>query len=373
MSDVERLAARMIGIGFGGASVTQDARALMTRGVRNVIFFARNAESPEQFASLTREVKSATNEPVLTSIDQEGGRVMRLKEPFTPVPSMREVGRAGDEKLAYEIGRVLGREIRAVNIDVDLAPVLDVDTNPGNPVISSRSFGPSPELVAKMGVAVIRGLQDVGVAACAKHFPGHGDTSKDSHHELPVLPHDVNRLEEVELPPFVAAVKAGVASAMTAHVIYTPIDSYPGTLSQAIMQGLLRKKLGFEGYLMSDDMQMKAISEHYGFDDAIIHTVNAGVDLIWLCHSPELQNRGIEAIVKATEKKQVTLERLQEASRRLDTMIAKYWKPAGDADMSQIGTAEHRALAAKIAAMAGENARDDSEDPTERFIRQQKT
>src|SRR5688500_17256099 len=192
MNDLKQLAARMVGIGFGGDSLTADARALIGRGVRNVIFFSRNVTSPLQFASLVADVKSAAADPLMTSIDQEGGRVMRLREPFTPVPSMRDVGKAGDEKLAYEIGRVLGREIRAVNVDVDLAPVLDVDTNPGNPVISSRSFGPSPELVTKMGVAVLRGLQDEGVGATGKHFPGHGDTSKDSHHELPELPnHDL--------------------------------------------------------------------------------------------------------------------------------------------------------------------------------------
>src|SRR5687767_7340061 len=231
MRDLQALAARMVGIGFGDTEMTADARALIGRGVRNIIFFSRNVVSPQQFAALVAEVKSAAGEPLMTSIDQEGGRVMRLREPFTPVPSMRDVGRAGDEKLAYEVGRVLGREIRAVNIDCDLAPVLDVDTNPGNPVISSRSFGASPELVAKMGVAVIRGLQDEGVAACGKHFPGHGDTNKDSHHELPMLAdHDLARLGEVELPPFEAAVKAGVACIMTAHVIYSGVDKLPGTL-----------------------------------------------------------------------------------------------------------------------------------------------
>src|SRR5437016_6790227 len=189
-----------------------------------------------------------------------------MREPFTLVPSMREVGQAGDEKLAYEVGRVLARELRAVNFDMNLAPVLDVDTNPGNPVISSRSFGGSSELVTKLGVAVLRGLQQNGVAACAKHFPGHGDTNKDSHKELPTLAgHDLPRLLRVELPPFEAAIHAGVASVMTAHVIYAPIDSAnPGTMSAAILEGLLRKRLGFDGLVLSDDMQMKAIADHFG-------------------------------------------------------------------------------------------------------------
>src|SRR5688572_8578469 len=202
----------MVGIGFGGTTPTDDARALFKRGVKNCIFFARNFESPQQAFDLTREVKScALDGTIMTSVDQEGGRVLRLREPFTLVPSMRQVGQAGDEQLAYEVGRILARELRAVNLDMNLAPVLDVDTNPGNPVISSRSFGPSTAIVAKLGVAVIRGLQENGVGACAKHFPGHGDTNKDSHHELPTLPHDIVRLLQVELPPFEAAVKAGVS------------------------------------------------------------------------------------------------------------------------------------------------------------------
>src|SRR5437870_13393941 len=180
MDDCSGLAAKMVGIGFVGAELTSEARALIRRGVGNVILFSRNVESPPQLAELTYQTKSAAgDQPLMMSVDQEGGRVLRMREPWTAVPSMRQVGRAGDEKLAEQIGRVLARELRAVNFDMNLAPVLDVDTNPGNPVISSRSFGGLSELVTRLGVAVIRGLQDNGVAACAKHFPGHGDTNKD--------------------------------------------------------------------------------------------------------------------------------------------------------------------------------------------------
>ena len=267
-----------------------------------------------------------------------------------------------------------GGELRAVNIDIDLAPVLDVDTNPGNPVISSRSFGPATEVVTKLGVAVMRGLQDAGVAACAKHFPGHGDTSKDSHKELPTLPHDVERLMRIELPPFEAAIEAGVASVMTAHVIYSPIDKLPGTLSRTIIDGLLRKRLGFDGYVMSDDMQMKAIADHYGFEDAIVLAVNAGVDLLWICHSSEKQNQAIEVLVKALESGEVTVDRLEEASRRRNVVAEKYAKPAAAKPaFAMIGAAEHRAIAERILELAGESEGADAEDPTERFVRQQKT
>jgi beta-N-acetylhexosaminidase len=357
----------MVGIGFVGPSLTDDARALIGRGVRNVILFARNVDSPQQLANLTYEVKAAASSPLMMSVDQEGGRVLRMREPFTLVPSMRQVGRAGDENLAYQVGRILARELRAANFDMDLAPVLDVDTNPGNPVISSRSFGADVQLVTRLGVAVIRGLQESGVAACAKHFPGHGDTNKDSHHELPTLPdHDLARLDRVEIPPFVAAIGTGVASVMSSHVIYGKVDAkYPGTLSRPILDDLLRKRLGFDGLVMSDDMQMKAIADHYGFDDAIVLGAKAGIDLFWICHSVELQNRAIEVLARSVPR-----ERMEEASRRIDAVFARYVKPARrEPDMSVIGCAEHRAIAAEIERHAGEIVVDD--DPTERFVRQQ--
>jgi beta-N-acetylhexosaminidase len=309
----------------------------------------------------------------MMSVDQEGGRVLRMREPFTLVPSMRQIGQVADEQLAFQIGRVLARELRAVNFDMNLAPVLDVDTNPSNPVISSRSFGGSTELVSRLGVAVMRGLQENGVAACAKHFPGHGDTNKDSHHELPTLPqHDMDRLNRVELPPFRAAIEAGVASVMSAHVIYSQIDPVnPGTMSSAILDGILRKRFGFDGLVMSDDMQMKAIADHYGFDESIVRAAEAGIDLFWICHSVELQNRAIDVLIRAAESGALRPQRLEEASRRFDVVAAKYVK-SGSATpaMDAIGTAEHRALAERITALAAETT--DGEDPTEAFVRQQR-
>jgi beta-N-acetylhexosaminidase len=373
MSNLERLAAKMVGIGFIGPSPTQEARALIARGVRNVILFTRNVESPTQLARLTLEIKAAADSPLMMSVDQEGGRVLRMREPFTAVPSMRQVGRAGDERLAFEVGRILAGELRAVNFDMNLAPVLDVDTNPTNPVISSRSFGGSTELVSRLGVAVVRGLQDNGVGACAKHFPGHGDTNKDSHKELPVLPnHDLDRLLRVELPPFAAAVETGVASVMTSHVIYSPIDpKYPATLSRTILDGLLRTRLGFDGLVMSDDMQMHAIADNYGFDEAIVLGANAGVDLFWICHSVELQNRAIDVLIRAAERGEIPRVRLEEASRRLDAVMAKYVRPPRrEPAMEVIGCAEHRAIAAEIERRAGVETITD-EDATDRFIRQQ--
>lgn len=373
MRDIERLAARMVGIGFGGTELCAEARALIGRGVGSAIFFARNVESPAQFASLVADVKDAGGaRPVMTCIDQEGGRVMRLGEPFTRVPSMRQVGRGGDPALAREIGRILGRELRAVNIDVDLAPVLDVDTDPGNPVISVRSFGADAELVARLGVEVIRGIQEQGVGACGKHFPGHGDTRQDSHVDLPSLPHGIERLNAVELRPFVAAIAAGVASIMTAHVIYSAIDAHPATLSAAILDDILRKRLGFDGVVMSDDMQMKALADHYPFDDAIVRAARAGVDLFWICHSLELQNRAIEVLAKAVTDGALPRATIESAGHRLDVLSARYVKPPlRGALPTFIGCPAHQAVADEIRHRAGDVAA--GEDPTERFVRQQRT
>ena len=372
--DVERLAARMVGIGFHGHDLVGAPKELIRRGVRNVILFSRNIEDPSQLARLNHEIKAAAGDsPLMISVDQEGGRVLRMREPFTIIPSARELGRIGDEKLAYQIGCILAREARAVNFDMDLAPVMDVDTNPANQVICSRSFGDCSKLVARMGVAVLRGLQDNGVGACVKHFPGHGDTLKDSHHELPTLPdHDLERLLKIELPPFEAAIKAGVAGVMSSHVIYTPIDGvYPATLSHAIIDGILRKRLGFNGLVASDDMQMKAIADHYGFDDALIHGALAGVDLFWICHSADLQDRAIRVLAKAVEAGDIPRSRLEEAIRRQDVVFARFVRPAHRAPRADvIGAAAHKALADRIRRLADVTIAD-GEDPTEVFARQQ--
>jgi beta-N-acetylhexosaminidase len=373
MRDLHRLAARMVGIGFVGTSLPTEARDLIRLGVRNCILFARNIETPQQLAGLTCDIKAVPGvDPLMMSVDQEGGRVLRMREPFTLIPAMRQVGQAGREDLALEIGKVVAREVRAVNFDMNLAPVCDVDTNPGNPVISSRSFGQTPELVAQLASALVRGIQSQGVAACAKHFPGHGDTNKDSHHELPTLPtHDMARMIDVELPPFEAAIKAGVAGVMTAHVIYNPIDPiYPGTMSRKILGGILREQLGFNGLVVSDDMQMKAIADHYGFDDAVVRAVDAGVDLLWICHTTELQARAIDVIAKAVAGGHLPRRRLEEAARRQDAVFARFVKPANPKpDLDVIGCAEHQAVADRIKQLAGTLV--DAEDPTDAFARQQ--
>jgi beta-N-acetylhexosaminidase len=376
---LEKSIARMFCIGFPGPRVTDAARGLVARGVRSVVLFARNVESPAQVAGLCTELKSLTGgggggggAPLLTCIDQEGGRVRRLRDGFTHIPSMRALGQTADAALAHDVGRVLARELRAVNIDVNFAPTLDVDTNPANPVIGDRSFGSDCQLVSRMGTALIRGLQENGVAACGKHFPGHGDTSQDSHHDLPRLPHPIERLEQIELPPFRAAVNAGVAMIMTSHVVFEPIDpDYPATMSEPVLHGILRERMKFDGVIISDDLEMKAISANFGIEEVLVRGANAGVDLFAIAHDPALQNRAIDAMIKAVARGDVPAERVAEANRRIDALMARYAHATASAgqQVGQLNSAEHRAVMARIGALVEENGDDgngngNGNDPT---------
>ena len=310
---------------------------LLRRGVSGIILFARNLRSPtpQHMARLCAKLKDAVDRPLLTSIDHEGGHVVRMRDGFTSIPPMREIGGSNDVDRARQIGETMGRELRAANIDLDFAPVMDVDTNPANPVIGDRSFGADPDLVARMGVAVIEGLQSQHVAGCAKHFPGHGDTLQDSHHDLPSLPHDLARLRKIELPPFQAAIRANVASIMTAHVVFRAIDAeHPATMSRRVLDGLLRREFGYDGVIISDDLEMKAIADHYGTEQAIIAGVNAGVDLFLVCHTLEQQNLAIDSLVRAVQSGDVKRERIEEAGRRIDALIERFHNPPHAASRS---------------------------------------
>ena len=367
MTDLDRAVARMFCIGFDGYAIPPHVEKLIDRGISGVALFKRNVESPRQFAKLCSDLKRRAGRPFIVCVDQEGGRVLRLRDSFTDIPSMRDLGKANEDGLAVQIGRVLARELRAVNGDLNFAPVLDVDTNPKNPVIGDRSLGSSPELVARLGVALIRGMQGEGVAACAKHFPGHGDTWQDSHVELPRLPHGMGRLGTIELAPFRAAVRAGVATIMTAHVVYEGIDpKYPATMSREILTGILREQLAFNGVIISDDMEMNAISEHFGWEESIVQAAAAGVDLFMVCHDAQRQQSALDVLTDAVTRGLVERERIDQANLRVVKMFTQYVKPPAEDDpMTVIGNAEHRAVAERIRKLAGSTSAAPAHDPTE--------
>jgi beta-N-acetylhexosaminidase len=360
-SELFRRCAGLFVVGFPGLQPDDELRALLADGVAGVILFKRNVESPAQVAALLRTLKSEAGRPLLASVDQEGGRVARLRgAPFTTLPSMREIGARGGADLARRVGVLLGHEVRALGFDVDFAPVLDVDTNPANPVIADRSFSRDAQEVATLGVALAQGLELAGVASCGKHFPGHGDTSQDSHLHLPSLPHALERLKAVELVPFAAYAQAKLASIMTAHVIFEALDpAVPATMSKKVLD-VLRHELHFEGVIISDDLEMKAIAEHFSVERAAVEGLKAGVDLFLVCHDYRVQRRAIEAVVKAVESGEVTRAALDAAARRVEGLVRRFVRGPEDR-LASLGTEAHRQIAQGLG-VESFTAR----DPTER-------
>ncbi len=361
-----RQAGQRLMVGFHGHEASADVKRMIhDYGAGSVILFARNVASPEQVADLVRELQAEARAaghdlPLLVAVDQEGGRVARMRAPWTEWPPLRALGRQGSEEMARKMGQALAAELHACGIRLDFAPVVDVDTNPQNPVIGDRSFGADPDLVGRLGAAMIRGLQGGGVAACAKHFPGHGDTDVDSHLDLPRVEHPRSRIEEVELPPFRAAIAAGVASIMTAHVIVRALDEeLPATLSPRVV-GLLRRELKYEGVIVSDDLEMKAVAKRWAPGPLAVGAAKAGCDLLPVCATHDAQVESLEGLVKAVEAGDIPWKAMDEACARMRRLKETYLLPWRDPDpraaRAAAGAGERVALSREIAQQAGINA-----------------
>ncbi|HEY7317661.1 MAG TPA: beta-N-acetylhexosaminidase [Candidatus Binatia bacterium] len=287
MPSLREKIAQMFVVGVSAQELTvEERRALGQYSFGGFILFSHNCSDPAQILSLTRALwDTGKSLPPFIAIDQEGGRVHRLPTPFLHVPPAARQGETGNPGLAYKAARATAEELAAVGINLNFAPVLDVASNPNNPVIGDRSFASDPQKVSEFGARWIQGLRDGGIIPCGKHFPGHGDTEKDSHLDLPVVDRGRNELRKVELPPFLAACRNEIESLMTAHVIYRALDpELPATLSHTIVTGLLRGELNYPGVVFSDDMEMKAISEHYGMEEAVLLAVRAGIDVMLFGH-----------------------------------------------------------------------------------------
>lgn len=326
-TDLKARAASLIVAGIGGTELTDQAREVLDLGVGGIILFARNFQSREQVGELIEGLRSFAGRKIVVSVDHEGGVVQRFREGFTRVEPMRTMGEKGEVSLAFELGRTIGRELRSVGVDWNFAPVLDVDTNPDNPIIGNRSFSRDPTVVGDFGLALARGLEAEGVASCGKHFPGHGDTSQDSHLELPELPHSFERLRSIELPPFQRYAEAGLASIMTAHVLFRALDSeVPATMSRAALTSLLRGELGFQGLIVSDDLEMRAIRDHFGAAEAAERSLLAGADA-FLCCAPGGTIRDVYERLRAPSGEEFE-RRLAESSARMAAFQAR-WAPLG--------------------------------------------
>lgn len=307
----------MLIVGFDGLTLPARVKALAARGaLAGVVLFARNVAGAAQWARLIEEIGAAFPglAPVV-AIDQEGGTVQRLKPPALPeataVPAMGRLHAVLDEAGFEALGRAMGAELRALGVNVDFAPVLDVDTNPANPVIGRRAFGVVPEDVIARGLAFARGLEAAGVAWCAKHFPGHGDTVLDSHVALPRLAHDRVRLDAVELAPFRAASLTRAPMMMTAHVVFEALDALlPATLSPRVVPGVLRAELGYDGVVISDDLDMKAIRDHFDADEVAAGLAASDVDLAMVCHDLDFAE-ALAARLRPSERSRARVERLR--------------------------------------------------------------
>ena len=356
LRDLRRQAGRFVIAGFAGHTAPDDLRRLAaTFDLAGVIYFARNIAEPSQIAELSREVSALAREwPFWISVDQEGGRVARLKAPFTEWPPAMTLGRSGDEALAEKFAAALAAELAAVGINLDFAPVLDVHTNPANPVIGDRALSGDPEISARLGAAVIRGLQGAGVAACGKHFPGHGDTSVDSHEALPLIEHDQRRLAAVEWVPFRRAIAEQVATIMTAHVMVPALDEDRlASFSPRVVTSVLKDQLGFGGVVVSDDLGMKAVSATTDLPEATVSALQAGCDVVLLCNSTaDAQWAAIEAVIRAAERGDLKQTRLDDAlarQRRVKERFASTGAPRPPA-LSVVGGSDHQAIAAQMSA-----------------------
>lgn len=362
-SALRRQIGQLLIAGFNGLEVPVELKSLAREfGLGGVTFFARNIAEPEQVALLCFEAATLTTEfPAWVSVDQEGGRVARLKAPFTEWPPMATLGRSGDVTLAERFARALAVEMRAVGVTLDFAPVLDVHTNARNPIIGDRALSDRAEDVARLGEAIVTALQDEGVAACGKHFPGHGDTTADSHLELPLVEHPPDRLRAIEWVPFRAAIRAGVATIMTAHVLVPSLDpTRPASLSRTIVTDLLRNELAYDGLILSDDLEMQAITSGYDVPDAAVLAIEAGCDAVLICSGHvDRQAAALEALVYAVEQGRLPYSRVEDALTRHTRAKVRFltrqspvrpqsprvWRPT-------LGCDAHRAIADEMARFA---------------------
>jgi beta-N-acetylhexosaminidase len=345
-------AGELLIVGFEGTTAPPELLQRIGEGrVGGVVLFARNLGSFGEVAALTRACAAAAPPgapPLVVSLDQEGGRVQRIKAPYPHWPPMGRVAAGGAAALVEEVGRAMGREVAALGFNVDFAPVLDVNSNPSNPIIGDRSFGATAAEVARLGLAFWRGLESAGVRGCAKHFPGHGDTATDSHLELPRVDAPVERLRQVELAPFAEAARAGVPMIMTAHVLFPTVDERPATLSRRWLTEILRGELGYRGVIVSDDLDMKAIADHFDVARAVVDSLMAGADCFLACRDPKIQRIAEEALERAAASDPSVRRRIDESAERMRVFRATLAAPPTDEAWHHLDLDAHRALASRF-------------------------
>jgi len=335
LSELEDKIGQIFMIGMPGPDLDPVTEKLVRdKGVGGVILFSRNIETPLQLARLCRDLQDlslkARSIPLFLSLDQEGGRVARLKAPFTVFPGNEAMGSDPMAlERAHEFATVTAREMTLVGLNMDLAPVVDVRCGEAEKHLVGRTFGDDPQWVAKLGSRVIQTLQAAGVMAVAKHFPGLGRAERDPHHELPVIPIDAGEIETINLPPFEAAMEAGVSAVMTSHAIYPTLDEgNPATLSKKILTGLLKERLGFKGMIITDDLEMGAIDRRWGVADGAAASLAAGADVLLICKDQDKVLESFERVEAMLLREEIPADRLLDAARRVSMAKARFLKSA---------------------------------------------
>ncbi len=356
LADRKRRAGQRLVVGFTGTSPSPEFRRFVAdASPAGFILFKRNVEEPAQVADLNRELASLVDPayPALLSVDQEGGRVQRVRE--VAWPPLRCLGNIDHPPTTAQFARALADEVRALGFNLNYAPVADVDSNPANPVIGDRSFGRDPRAVARHLDAYIRVTQERGLIACAKHFPGHGDTSVDSHLDLPIVEKELPDLLQTELLPFRAAVAAGVGVVMTAHVVFPALDEdNPATMSRRVLHGLLREELGYKGVVISDDLEMKAVRGRYELERQLDLACRATVDLFCVSETLDLCVEAFETLVRLQELHPRHDDLAIDALARLTALRERFFLDAPPAPpVSLVGDEGHKALAATLRLRGG--------------------
>jgi beta-N-acetylhexosaminidase len=320
---------QLVLVGVDGTKKDSFAQELVkSYAVGGFIFYKNNIVDPAQALSFFNDLKTANKDnkvPLFMSVDEEGGRVSRVPEPLDKVPAAIKIGATGNATLAHGIGEVLGSQLAGFGLNMDFAPVLDVNSNPNNPVIGDRAFGTTADVVSKLGIAVMKGIEDQRVIPVVKHFPGHGDTSVDSHIGLPVVQHDLERLRKLELLPFKEAIAQGADVVMIAHLLMPKLDpDYPASFSSKIIHDLLREELGFQGVVISDDMTMGAIAQNYDLDQAAVKFIQAGGNILLVGHDYDKERAVIEALTNAVKNGSITEDMLNERVYAILKLKHKY-------------------------------------------------
>jgi beta-N-acetylhexosaminidase len=348
-------------IGVQGTSLTEDEVSFLVReNIGGIILFKRNYESPRQLFDLSTELRSLAKRkgdkvPFFISVDQEGGRVARFRAPFTEWPPMAAVGKLDSPTVAFKVAQVLAQELSAVGVNLNFAPSVDVFTNPQNTVIGDRSLSSDMETVAKLGSALVRGMIKGGVLPVAKHFPGHGNTLIDSHEELPIENKTLAELEVCEIEPFKRAFKARLSIVMSSHLMFPKIDpTWPVSLSEIFLKNILRDQLRYRGLVISDDLDMKALTKHHAKGTIAVRALQAGSNILCYCNEPDSPTIAIDAIEKAVRDKELPLQVLIDNAAKICALKVDARFDAAPLVWSEsekiIGSQEHRALADAVRA-----------------------